>query len=78
MAWAHVTLSFPDNLTPGHRQYIEAVERHGTMAAASARLGISQSTLENGLKKARFRAGVNTTADLIRRYRGFPAEGTPA
>ena len=61
-------MPFPHNLAPSHCAYIEAVHEHSTAEAAASALGISASTLTNGLKKARRRAGVTRTADLLDRY----------
>lgn len=61
-------LPFPHNLTPGQVRCIEAVKRHGTFAAAAVSLRIAEGTLAKTLKKARMRAEVGNTADLVRRY----------
>lgn len=68
MTWGNRMLPFPHCLTGAHRRYIEAVQIHGTQEAAAFALGVGLGTLVNGLKKARMRAGVTTTPDLLRRY----------
>lgn len=68
MSWGHRSLPFPHNLAPSHCRYIEAVEAHSTVEAAAEALGVSALTLANGLKKARLRAGVTRTTELVERY----------
>ena len=68
MIWSSRLLPFPSNLSPSQCRYIEAVHEHNTVEAAAVSLGISPRTVENGLKKARWRAGVHRTSDLLDRY----------
>jgi predicted DNA-binding protein (UPF0251 family) len=68
MTWSSRLLPFPHNLAPSQCRYIEAVHEHNTLEAAAASLGISAATVANGLKKARWRAGVTTTGALLERY----------
>lgn len=65
MTWGHRLLPFPESLTPGQRRCIEAVQRTGTFRAAAAALGLSEKTVNQHVDKARQRAGVTTTADLL-------------
>ena len=79
MSWGHRCLPFPQNLAPSHRRYIEAIQQFGTVEAAARAIGVSAMTVANGLKKARLRAGVDRTTDLLERYRNAKANhGRPA
>ena len=61
-------MPFPDCLAPSHRLYIEAVHEHGHQTVAAEALGVALGTIINGLKKARLRAGVKTTPELLDLY----------
>lgn len=61
-------LPFPHNLTPGQVRCVVAVREHGKQADAAQAIGISFHTLDHALGKARMRAGVRTTAELVERY----------
>lgn len=68
-------LPFPHNLSPGHRRHIEAVHEHGNQLEASKALQIAPKTLQHSLARARMRAGVETTAELLDRY--LATKGNP-
>lgn len=67
MTWGHRGLPFPQNLTPAQRRVVEAYRRHGSYKAAATALGISDTTVDMHLEKARRRAGVTSTAALLDR-----------
>ena len=52
-------------LTLAERAAIDAIGRHGTVKAAAYALGKSPRTVEQQLRTARERQGVDTTAQLI-------------
>lgn len=52
-------------LTPAERAAVDAIGRHGTVKAAAFALGKSPRTVEQQLRTARERAGVETTVQLV-------------
>lgn len=51
--------------TPAEQAAIEAIGKHGTVKAAAHALGKSPRTVEQQLRSARERFGVDTTVQLV-------------
>lgn len=59
-------------VTVAERAAIEAIGRHGTVKAAAFALGKSPRTVEQQLRTARERLGVETTVQVVHRVLGDP------
>lgn len=61
-------------VTPAERKAIDAIGKHGTVKAAAYALGKSPRTVEQQLRTARERLGVDTTVQALQRVLVPPGE----
>lgn len=67
---------FPDNLTRAERRVVEAIAVLATNVAVAERLGLSEHTVRGHLVKAREKAGVAHTLQLVVMYLQLPLPAT--
>lgn len=60
--------AFPRNLSSREREVVEAIAEHGTQKAVANLLGISHHTVNDCVRMAFVKSGVNNVTVLVARY----------